>query len=115
MTILCPEPTTTQSCPPGTVPVAVQTQPQQYKTIESHGDGMGMIGAVLLAIIVIVGFILLESLIVLLLWNWVVPRIFKGASLIDFGTAFGLVLLINVLGGIWTKTPLWNLIVGKYQ
>jgi hypothetical protein len=62
--------------------------------------------AILISILVILVVLFIQALVVMLLWNWVIPRIWIGAPQIGFGTAFGLVLLIDVLSGIWAK-PFW--------
>jgi hypothetical protein len=72
---------------------------------ETHNAGAS-ITAILIMILVILVVLFIQALVVMLLWNWVIPRIWIGAPQIGFGTAFGLVLLIDVLSGIWAK-PFW--------
>jgi hypothetical protein len=51
-------------------------------------------------IMVVVGFTFLFGLLVMLLWNWVMPDIF-GLRRIDYWHAWGLVLLSHILFKSW--------------
>lgn len=80
--------------------------PAGSTVIAPHQKSAGSwLGGLLLSIILIIAFLLIQALIVMLLWNWVIPQIWTGAPKINFMTAIGLVLLIDVLSGIWFKSP----------
>ena len=59
-----------------------------------------MIFIIMLAIIAIV---CIESLIVMGLWNWVIVGLF-GVNPISLLTAFGIVLVLDVIGSFFRKT-----------
>lgn len=61
----------------------------------------GRIGAhIFFGIIAAAGFALLFGIVVMHLWNWLMPELF-GLGLIGFWQAFGLVLLARILVGGW--------------
>lgn len=59
-----------------------------------------MIFIILLAVIVCV---CIESLIVMGLWNWVIVGLF-GVNPINLLMAFGIVLVLDFIGGLFKKT-----------
>lgn len=89
-------------CPPTTTTTGTYAGTTATPTGEQTGTG-SMVTSILISILVILVVIFIQALIVMLLWNWIIPRIWIGAPQIGFGTAFGLVLLIDVLSGIWAK------------
>jgi hypothetical protein len=66
------------------------------RLINAFGAGIG----VLLGVIVILAILaLIAGILVMLVWNWVIPSIFVGAPLISFWQALGLWLLGQLLTG----------------
>ena len=50
-----------------------------------------------------IGFVFLMGLAVMLLWNWLIPSIFAGASSITLIQALGLLILSKILFGGWGR------------
>ena len=58
-----------------------------------------IVGIALAMILLTIGIIALEGLIVMLLWNWLVPLIFVGAPTISYWMALGVMFLCNLIFG----------------
>ena len=58
-----------------------------------------IVGIILAVILFSVGAIALEGLVVMLLWNWLVPLIFVGAPTISYWMALGIMFLCHLLFG----------------
>lgn len=66
---------------------------------QNSNAGAVMIG-ILVSVLTAIVIVLIQALIVMILWNWVIPHIWLNAPSISFTTAIGLVLLIDVLWGL---------------
>lgn len=55
----------------------------------------------LIALIIIVGVAAFEGWIVSLLWNWLAPLFWTNVPVIGVWQAFGILLLINIIGRIF--------------
>ena len=53
--------------------------------------------SILLAIIVILGIGALGALVVMLLWNWLVPLFWSGAPVLGFWQTWGIIILVNII------------------
>ena len=57
----------------------------------------GDVTTLVLFLIVAIVFILLKALLVMVLWNWVVPKIFPSVRELRFWESLGLILLLMFL------------------
>jgi hypothetical protein len=62
----------------------------------------GMLGCLFLIGLVVLG-IALGSLLLMVAWNFVVPSVFGGPTL-QYHEAFGLMLLLSIVGGAFRST-----------
>lgn len=64
---------------------------------------MYKIGFCIGALLVTIFFVWLQTVVVQYLWNWLVPLLWKTAPILDFWQTFGILVLLNIIGGILFK------------
>ena len=67
---------------------------------DDHGTALGClacIAIVILALGLVFGVLCLEGLILMLLWNAIIPIMFVGAPTLQYWWAVGLILICNIL------------------
>ena len=65
---------------------------------------LGVIGIVLAVLLLAVGLGALEAWIIMLLWNHAVCAIFASAPTLSFWLAWGVLILLNIIGSAFKST-----------
>ena len=59
-----------------------------------------MIAVGCLFVILVIMLFMVESYILMLLWNWLIPLFWINAPILDFFQFMGVIVLINIIGSI---------------
>ena len=59
-----------------------------------------MIAVGCLFLILVIMLFMVESYILMLLWNWLIPLFWINAPILDFFQCMGVIVLINIIGSI---------------
>ena len=59
-----------------------------------------MIAVGCLFVILVIMLFMVESYILMLLWNWLIPLFWFNAPILDFFQCMGVIVLINIIGSI---------------